>query len=136
VVPAARRSIGPALSYPALCCVLLLVALGMAPESASTPALGVNGLLLLGITVISTAAHEAGHAFVARAVGLVVVSVYIGRGRAVWRRKVGVTQLVLQLVRRREAEASGPHLQPARRDPVRAWCAFSSRCTQNMLARS
>ena len=55
----------------------------------------VNVALFPGVMLGSIALHEAGHALVARAVGLAVLRVELGVGRAVWRRKLGGTLVVL-----------------------------------------
>jgi Flp pilus assembly protein TadD len=57
-----------------------------------------NTLTLLVALIVSTVVHEAAHALVGRALGFGVMSVSLGRGRAVWARKVGATQIVLQVV--------------------------------------
>jgi Flp pilus assembly protein TadD len=98
VVPAARRTIGPALSYPLLSLVLLFVAFAAAPVPPSASALGLNALALLAGLVVSTAAHEGAHALAGRAVGLCVIHVYLGRGPSVWERTVGSARLVLQAI--------------------------------------
>ena len=80
---------------------MLLVAAGMdSPfyDHLSRAALAANAAAMLVGLVLSTAAHEAGHALVARAVGLDVTTVALGRGRAVWTGRLGLTQLVVQLL--------------------------------------
>jgi len=96
VVPVSRRSIGPALSYPLIAFLVLGIGALAAQGSGASPswgALGLNAVWFLVALVLSTAAHEAAHALVARVVGLPVVALYLGRGPALWQgtvRGVGV----------------------------------------------
>ncbi|MCE9667294.1 tetratricopeptide repeat protein [Myxococcus stipitatus] len=55
----------------------------------------VNVALFPVVMLGSIALHEAGHALVARAVGLQVLRVELGVGRSVWNRKLGGTLVVL-----------------------------------------
>lgn len=55
----------------------------------------INAALFPALMLASVALHEAGHALAARALGLSVPRVEVGRGRRVWRGQLGRTGLLL-----------------------------------------
>ncbi len=88
---------GPAWSHAGF--FLLPFLFSLAPlHNVVAGALAVNVVLMLASVVVATAFHEAGHALVAIGLGLRAFKVYLGRGRAVWARRIGPTEVVVQAV--------------------------------------